>query len=67
VKTKRILEIPYEIPEARRDKISKLKKAIREGTYQIRADQIATKIVKDLLLEFAVSPNVYKSRGCRNN
>lgn len=67
MKTKRILEIPYETPEARKDKISNLKKAIRECTYQIRADEVATKILKDLLLELALTPNACEYRGCGDN
>jgi hypothetical protein len=60
MKTKRFIGIPCETPEARKDKISNLKKAIREGTYQIRADEIATKSLKELLLELALNP-----KGCR--
>ncbi len=65
--SKKILEVLHETPEVRRDKIANLKKAIAEGTYQIRADEIATKILKDLFLELALTPNSCEYRGCRDD
>ncbi len=64
VNSKKIVEILHETPEVRRNKIAVLKKAIAEGTYQIRADEIATKILKDLLLELALNTNVGEYREC---
>ena len=54
-------------PEVRKDKIAMLKKAITEGTYQIRSEDIAIKILKDLILERALAPNVCEYREGNNN
>ncbi len=54
---KRVFENLEATPEARKDKIAALKKAIREGTYQIRPEDIADKILKGLILELALTPN----------
>ncbi len=54
---KRVVEYLDATPEARKDKIAALKKVITEGTYQIRSEDIAIKILKDLILELALTPN----------
>jgi anti-sigma28 factor (negative regulator of flagellin synthesis) len=41
------------IPEKRRDKLAVLKKAIREGTHKVKAEDIAEKILKERLFELA--------------
>ena len=67
VNRKRFLKVSGGIPEERKDKMTMLKKAITEGTYQIRVDDIASKYLKDLLLELALTPNGREYRGNRNN
>jgi len=43
------------IPEKRRDKLAGLKKAIANGTYNVKAEDIAEKMLKELLLELALT------------
>ncbi len=45
---------------SRENKIAALKKAIAEGTYQVNAAEIAEKIIKEALMEAAIS-----RIGCR--
>ena len=66
VSRKRIFEILDATPEVRKDKIAVLKKAIAEGTYQVKADDIARKLVEELLFELVRTPNNHRYRGCRN-
>ena len=53
---KRIPEVLAATPEVRKDKIDMLKKAIADGTYVIKGNDIANKILRDLLLEHALKP-----------
>lgn len=41
-------------PEKRRNKLAALKKAIREGAYKVKAENIADKILKERLFELAL-------------
>jgi len=41
-------------PENRRDKLALLKKAIREATYKIKAEDIAEKILKEWQIELGL-------------
>ncbi len=43
------------IPEKKRDKLAVLKKAIREGAYKVKAEEIAEKILKERLFELALT------------
>jgi negative regulator of flagellin synthesis FlgM len=43
-----------EIPDVRADKVSQLKSQIQNGTYEINADKIAGKMIKESLLNDAV-------------
>jgi hypothetical protein len=54
-------------PENRRDKLALLKKAIREATYKIKAEDIAEKIITERLLELALTAYHHKNRNNRNN
>ena len=38
----------------RKDKIAMLKKAIAEGTYQVKAEDIADKMLRESILELAL-------------
>ena len=64
---KRISEVLEATPEVRKDKIAELKKAITEGTYQVKADYIAEKILRELLFELARNLNNYEGRGYKNS
>jgi len=52
---KKILEVLEATPELRKDKIAMLKKAIAEGTYQVKAEDIAEKMLRESLFELALS------------
>ena len=43
-----------EIPDVREDKVSQLRSQIQNGTYEINADKIAGKMIKEGLLNDAV-------------
>lgn len=45
------MEIPEANPELRSAKIASLKKALREGSYKIRSEGIAIKILKEIIFE----------------
>lgn len=64
---KRILEVLEATPEVRKDKIAELKKSIAEGTYHVKADDIAEKIIKELLSDLALTSNCHEYRRTRNN
>jgi len=64
---KRIFEILDATPEVRKDKIGVLKKAIAEGNYQVKADDIARKLLQELLFEFVRTPNNHRYREFRNS
>jgi len=53
------------IPEKRRDKLAVLKKAIREGAYKVKAEDIAEKILKERLFELALTLYNHKYQKCR--
>ena len=55
VNRKRILEVLEATPGVRKDKIAVLKKAIAEGTYQVKAEYIAEKMLRESLFELARS------------
>ena len=67
VNKKRFLEVLEEASELRKDKIAGLKKAITEGTYQVKADYIAEKILRELLFELALNLNNHEERGHKTN
>ena len=67
VNRKRIPEVLEATPKAKKDKIAELKKAIMEGTYQVKADYIAGKILRELFFELALNLNNYEYRGYKNN
>ncbi len=50
------LEAIGRTPKVRKDKIARLKKAITNGTYRIRAGDVAGKILRDLVLQCALIP-----------
>ena len=51
------------IPEGRKDKLAMLKKAITEGTYKVQAEDLAGKMLKELLLELALTHREYRICG----
>ena len=55
------------IPEKRRDKLGALKKAIREGTYKVKAEDIAGKIIMGRLFELALTAYNHKYQNCRSH
>ena len=64
VNGKKILNGRQAAPEVKKDKIAALKKRIMEGTYQVKAEDIASKILKEFLLKILLSQN---SRHCFPN
>jgi len=64
VNGKKIFNGRQPAPEGKKDRIALLKKRIMEGTYQIKAEVIASKIIKDFLLTILLSQN---SRHCFPN
>ena len=67
VNKKRSLEVLEAAPELRKDKLAVLKKAITEGTYQVKADDIAGKILRELLFELARNSNNHEGQGYKTN
>ena len=67
VNKKRFLEVPQAAPELRKDKIVVLKKAIIEKIYQVKADYIAGKILRELFFELALNLNNHEYRGYQSN
>ena len=61
---KKILNGRRAAPEVKKDKIAALKKRIMEGTYQVKAEDIALKILKEFLLRILIFQN---SRHCFPN
>ena len=49
---KKIHEILAATPEMRTEKVAALKKAIGEGTYNVKAEDIADKMMQEIILEF---------------
>jgi hypothetical protein len=54
-------------PENKRDKLVVLKKAISEGAYKVKAEDIAEKILKERLFDVALTLYSHKYQKCRNN
>jgi flagellar biosynthesis anti-sigma factor FlgM len=48
---KKIHEILAATPEIRTEKVTALRKAITEGTYKVKAEDIADKMVQEFILE----------------
>ena len=57
VNGKKILNGRQAAPKVKKDKIAALKKRIMEGTYQVKAEDIASKILKEFLLKILLSQN----------
>jgi anti-sigma28 factor (negative regulator of flagellin synthesis) len=55
VSKKRIPEVLEAAPELRKAKIAVLKKAITEGAYKVKAEDIAEKILKERLFELTLT------------
>jgi flagellar biosynthesis anti-sigma factor FlgM len=55
VNKKRFLEVLEAAPELRKAKIAVLKKAITEGAYKVKAEDIAEKILKEWLFELTLT------------
>ena len=67
VNRKRILEGLEASPEVRKDKIAVLKKSITEGTYQVGAEDIAGKLLKEWFLELDLTLNRHEYQGGRDS
>jgi negative regulator of flagellin synthesis FlgM len=48
---KKIHEILAATPEMRTEKVAELRKAITEGTYKVKAEDIADKMIQEFILE----------------
>lgn len=48
---KKIHDILAETPDIRSEKVAALKKAVAEGRYQVSAENIAAKMIQEILLE----------------
>jgi negative regulator of flagellin synthesis FlgM len=48
---KKIHDILGQTPDIRSEKVAVLKKAVEEGRYQVRAEDIAAKMVKEIIVE----------------
>jgi len=49
---KKINEILATTPEMRTEKVAELKKAIEDGTYRVKTEDIADKMVQEMVFEF---------------
>ena len=49
---KKIHEILATTPEVRTEKVAELKKAIEDGTYRVKTEDIADKMVQEMVFEF---------------
>lgn len=63
VNKKRFLEVLEAAPELKKDKIAMLKKAITEGAYKVKAEDIAEKILTERLFELTLTLYNHKSKG----
>lgn len=63
VNKKRFLEVLEAAPELRKDKIAVLKKAITDGAYKVKTEDIAEKILKERLFELILTLYNHKSKG----
>jgi hypothetical protein len=54
------------IPEKRKDKLAVLEKAITEGAYKVKAEDIADKILSQQLYELALALHDHKYQEYRN-
>ncbi len=48
---KKIQEILATTPEVRTEKVAAVKKALEEGTYQVKAEDIADRMIQEMALE----------------
>ncbi len=48
---KKVQDVLAMTPDVRTEKVSALKKAIEEGTYQVKAEDIADKMLKEIIIE----------------
>lgn len=48
---KKIQDVLAMTPDVRTEKVAALKKAIDEGTYQVKAEDIADKMLKEIIME----------------
>jgi len=53
--------------EDRKDKIAALKKSITEGTYNVKAEAIAARILQECLWDIVSTLHDHKFQKCRNN
>jgi flagellar biosynthesis anti-sigma factor FlgM len=51
MENKTIAEILESTPDVRKDKIAAIKKAVRDGSYRIKSEYIARKMVEELIFE----------------
>jgi len=63
VNKKRFLEVLEAAPELKKNKIAMLKKAITEGAYKVKAEDIAEKILTERLFELTLTLYNHKSKG----
>ena len=56
-----ILEIPEANSQLRADRITSLKKAVSEGTYKIKSEEIARKILKEIVFE--LHREIHRKKG----
>ena len=63
VNKKRFLEVLEAAPELKKNKIAMLKKAITEGAYKVKAEDIAEKILRERLFELTLTLYNHKSKG----
>ena len=49
---KKIHEILATTPEVRTEKVAELKKAIEDGTYRVKTEDIADKMIQEMVFEF---------------
>jgi negative regulator of flagellin synthesis FlgM len=49
---KKIHEILATTPEVRTEKVAALKEAVADGTYKVKAEDIADKMIQEMILEF---------------
>ena len=62
-----ILDGPELDPEKRKEKLALLRKAITEGTYKVRAEEIAGKMLKEMVFELAMTSKYREYRSRRDN
>ncbi len=50
---RRIRELLEKVPDVREEKVAALKKAIEDGTYEVKGKKVAKKLIKEGIDEFA--------------